>query len=81
MPPPTTTTLVDRASIARLIDTGHMNLRAIRDALERTALELALAKAGGSPARAARLLGEVGRGESSDPAGTVRAMMKRFGVA
>ena len=78
---PVTSTLVDRAAIARLIDDGHMNLRAIRDALERTALELALAKAGGSPARAARLLGEVGRGESTDPGGTVRAMMKRFGLA
>ncbi len=78
---PATSTLVDRALLGRLIDDGHMNLRAIRDALERTSLELALAKAGGSPARAARLLGEVGRGASSDPAGTVRAMMKRFGLA
>src|SRR3569623_1208313 len=78
---PVTSTLVDRAALARLIDDGHMNLRAIRGALDRTALELALAKAGGSPARAARLLGEVGRGESTDPGGTVRAMMKRFGLA
>ena len=54
-----------------------MNLRAARDELERTALELALARAGGSPARAARLLGEVGRGSSRDPGGTVRAMMRR----
>jgi hypothetical protein len=57
-----------------------MNLRAIRDDLERTALELALVKAGGSPARAARLLGEVGRGVSTDPGGTVRAMMRRLRV-
>jgi DNA-binding NtrC family response regulator len=69
--------LVDRAAIARAIDAGRMNLRAARDELERAALELALARAGGSPAAAARLLGEVGRGASSDPAGTVRAMMRR----
>ena len=69
--------LVDRAAIARLIDEGRMNLRAVRDELERTALELALAKSGGSPARAARLLGEVGRGSSRDPGGTVRAMLRR----
>ena len=60
-----------------------MNLRATRDELERMALELALARAGGSPAAAARLLGEVGRGAARDPAGTVRAMMRRhrFGRA
>ena len=57
-----------------------MNLRALRDDLERTALALALARAGGSPARAARLLGEVGRGNSSDPGGTVRAMLRRHGL-
>jgi DNA-binding NtrC family response regulator len=78
--PPASSALVDRAALARLIDEGQMNLRAIRDDLERTALELALAKAGGSPARAARYLGEVGRGASSDPGGTVRAMMRRLRV-
>jgi len=71
------TTLIDRAAIARLLDEGRMNLRAARDELERTALELALARSAGSPARAARLLGEVGRGASSDPGGTVRAMLRR----
>jgi transcriptional regulator of acetoin/glycerol metabolism len=70
--------LFDRAALAELIDGGRMNLRAVRDQLERAALELALARANGSPARAARLLGEVGRGSSSDPGGTVRAMMKRL---
>jgi transcriptional regulator with GAF, ATPase, and Fis domain len=69
--------LIDRGAIARLLDEGRMNLRAARDELERAALELALAKAGGSPARAARLLGEVGRGSSRDPGGTVRAMLRR----
>ncbi|HEU4732194.1 MAG TPA: sigma 54-interacting transcriptional regulator [Kofleriaceae bacterium] len=72
--------VIDRATLARLIDEGRMNLRAVRDELERAALELALARAGGSPARAARLLGEVGRGSSSDPGGTVRAMMRRHGL-
>jgi len=69
--------LFDRTALAELIDRGAMNLRAVRDQLERTALELALARANGSPARAARLLGEVGRGASRDPGGTVRAMMRR----
>jgi DNA-binding NtrC family response regulator len=73
-------TPIDRAAIARMIDEGRMNLRAVRDELERTALEIALARAGGSPARAARLLGEVGRGSSSDPGGTVRAMLRRHGL-
>jgi DNA-binding NtrC family response regulator len=73
--------VLDRGALARLIDDGKMNLRALRDELERAALELALAKAGGSPARAARLLGEVGRGGSTDPGGTVRAMMRRHGLA
>ncbi|HET9993327.1 MAG TPA: sigma 54-interacting transcriptional regulator, partial [Kofleriaceae bacterium] len=69
--------LFDRTALAELIDRGAMNLRAVRDQLERTALELALARGNGSPARAARLLGEVGRGASRDPGGTVRAMMRR----
>jgi len=72
--------IIDRAALARMIDGGRMNLRAIRDELERCALELALERAGGSPARAARLLGEVGRGSSSDPGGTVRAMLRRHGL-
>jgi DNA-binding NtrC family response regulator len=71
---------IDRAALARLIEEGRMNLRAARDELERAALELALARAGGSPARAARLLGEVGRGSSSDPGGTVRGMLRRHGL-
>ena len=71
--------IVDRAAVARAIDDGRMNLRAARDELERIALDLALARTGGSPSAAARLLGEVGRGSSRDPGGTVRAMMRRFG--
>jgi transcriptional regulator with PAS, ATPase and Fis domain len=72
--------LFDRTALAELIDHGTMNLRAVRDQLERTALELALARSNGSPARAARLLGEVGRGASRDPGGTVRAMMRRHSL-
>src|SRR6185436_1712529 len=72
--------VIDRDALSGLIAAGRMNLRALRDELERTALELALARAGGSPARAARLLGEVGRGNSSDPGGTVRAMLRRHGL-
>jgi transcriptional regulator with PAS, ATPase and Fis domain len=71
---------IDRAAVERLVDDGRMNLRALRDELEKTALSVALVKAGGSPTRAARLLGEVGRGDSSDPSGTVRAMMRRHGL-
>jgi transcriptional regulator with GAF, ATPase, and Fis domain len=76
--PSTRDTPLDRDALARLIESGRMNLRELRDELERTALELALARTNRSPARAARLLGEVGRGSSADPGGTVRAMMRRY---
>ena len=72
--------LVDRVAIARRIEAGTMNLRRLVDDVERVALEEALARAGGSPTRAARLLGEVGRGRSSDPGGTVRSMLKRLNL-
>ncbi len=75
------TGIVDRAALAARIDAGAMNLRALLESVERTALELALARAGGSPTRAARLLGEVGRGRSSDPGATVRAMMQRLALS
>jgi DNA-binding NtrC family response regulator len=74
------TPLVDGAAIAARIDTRTMNLRLEVEALERAALGRALSRAGGKPAEAARLLGEVGRGASKDPAGTVRAMMRRLGI-
>jgi DNA-binding NtrC family response regulator len=77
---PATESVVDHAAIERLLAEGRMNLRSLREDLERTVLSLALARAGGSPTRAARLLGEVGRGESRDPGGTVRAMMRRYGI-
>jgi DNA-binding NtrC family response regulator len=77
---PGISSVINRDGLATLLDRGRMNLRELRDELERSALELALARSGGSATRAARLLGEVGRGESSDPAGTVRAMMRRHGL-
>jgi DNA-binding NtrC family response regulator len=69
--------VIDPAALARAIEAGRFKLRAVRESLEKDALRLALAKAGGSPTSAARLLGEVGRGRARDPGGTVRAMMRR----
>lgn len=80
-PAPAAGQLVDVAELARRMERRELNLRKELDALEGEALRLALLRAGGSPARAARLLGEVGRGQSKDPAGTVRAMMRRLGIA
>ena len=59
---------------------GAFNLRREIEMLERTALRLALTRAHGNAAQAARLLGDVGRGASADPGGTVRAMMRRLQV-
>ena len=67
--------------VERRIGGGSMNLRAEIDALEHFALTSALRRAGGNAAEAARLLGEVGRGQAKDPGGTVRTMMKRLGLA
>src|SRR5262245_14933779 len=71
-------TVVDRGSIDRKIANGTMNLREEVAALERLALEGALTRTGGNAARAAQLLGAVGRGAARDPGGTVRAMMRRL---
>jgi DNA-binding NtrC family response regulator len=76
---PGASALVEPARVGAAIDRGGFNLRREQESLERAALAHALERGGGSPARAARLLGEVGRGASSDPAGTVRAMMRRLG--
>ena len=56
-----------------------MNLRDEVAALERIALDEALTRTGGNAARAARLLGGVGRGASRDSGCTLRAMMRHFG--
>jgi DNA-binding NtrC family response regulator len=71
---------IDRAVIARRVAAGTFDLRALLDEVERTALAVALEHAGGSPARAARFLGTVGRGGSRDPGGTVKAMMRRLKI-
>jgi DNA-binding NtrC family response regulator len=68
-------------ALAAAIDAGQFALAPTLRAIERVALEHALARSDGSPTAAARLLGAVGRGRSSDPGGTVRAMMRRLGVA
>ena len=56
---------VDAAAIDARIANGSFNLRSEIDELERTALRLALARADGNAAQAARLLGAVGRGSSA----------------
>src|SRR6185503_13032723 len=72
---------VNAQAVARAIGERRFDLRRAVGDLERAALEAALAAAGGSAAGAARLLGRVGRGGAHDPGGTVRAMMRRLGVA
>lgn len=72
--------LVDRQKMRRLLQDGRMNLRQEIEALERAALTEALTLSSGNATRAAKLLGEVGRGASSDPGGTVRGMMRRLGI-
>ncbi len=74
------TSLVSADAVRERVARGAMNLRAEIERLEGIALRSALESGGGSPTRAARLLGEVGRGRSSDPGGTVRAMMKRLKI-
>ena len=72
--------VVDPFALERALGSRRFNLRAEKERLERLALEQALRMARGNAARAAELLGAVGRGEASDPGGTVRAMMRRLGV-
>jgi DNA-binding NtrC family response regulator len=74
------TTVFDRAVLERLIDSGEMNLRVLREELEREALQIALARSDGNMTEMARMLGEVGRGAARDPSGTVRAMLRRHGL-
>jgi transcriptional regulator with GAF, ATPase, and Fis domain len=71
---------VDVSALQRALASRTFDLRAEKERLERLALQQALALARGNAARAAELLGAVGRGEASDPGGTVRAMMRRLGV-
>lgn len=68
-------------ALTRAVNAGGFNLRSEVEQLERAALIAALGATGGNAARAAALLGEVGRGTASDPGSTVRAMMRRLGVS
>jgi DNA-binding NtrC family response regulator len=72
--------LIDSAELGARLEARSMNLRQELENLERSALVEALRLSGGQPSRAAELLGEVGRGSARDPAGTVRAMMRRLGI-
>lgn len=73
--------VIDPPTVERAIEAGRFSLRAEVENLERAALTVALARAEGNAARAAALLGEVGRGHAADPGGTVRAMIRRLGLA
>ena len=73
-------TLVVEARPSARFEERSMNLRRELEKLERAALTEALRRSAGNPARAAELLSEVGRGAAQDPAGTVRAMMRRLGI-
>jgi DNA-binding NtrC family response regulator len=70
--------VVDRSALVGKLDRGTMNLRDEIAALQRVAVEEAMKRAGGNAAQAARLLGQVGRGMSRDPGGTLRAMRRRL---
>ncbi len=72
--------LIDSRELGARLEARSMNLRQELENLERSALLEALRLSGGHAGRAAELLGEVGRGSARDPAGTVRAMMRRLGI-
>jgi DNA-binding NtrC family response regulator len=72
--------LVDAQRVTERIAGGQFNLRDEVTALQRVALAEALRRAGGNATKAARLLGSVGRGQASDPGGTVRAMARRLRI-
>jgi DNA-binding NtrC family response regulator len=73
--------VIDRSALDAAVGSPGFQLAREVAALERAALELALQRTGGNAAHAARLLGSVGRGQAADPGSTVRAMMRRLGVA
>jgi two-component system NtrC family response regulator len=70
----------DAGELETRIASGRFNLKREIEAVERRALDIALRRANGNAAEAARLLGEVGRGAAKDPGGTVRTMMKRLNL-
>ena len=77
---PTTVASIDEARLRADIVAGRFNLRSAVEQLEAAALGVAWQLADHSATRAARLLGEVGRGQARDPSGTVRAMLKRYRI-
>lgn len=72
---------VDPMAVAAAVASGGFNLRAAVETLERAAVTEAAARTSGNASAAAALLGEVGRGGAQDPGATVRAMMRRLGIA
>lgn len=70
----------DDSELETRIASGRFNLKRELEAVERKALDIALRRAHGNAAEAARLLGEVGRGSAKDPGGTVRTMIRRLGL-
>jgi DNA-binding NtrC family response regulator len=77
-PEPSSGSIVDASAVEKAVGAGTFSLRREVDALEQAALRAALERAGGNVSRAARLLGEIGRGSPRDPGGTVRAMIRRL---
>lgn len=73
-----TDAVTDSSLVQARVRSGRMNLRREIQTLERMALAAALAETDGNAARAAQLLGTVGRGAAKDPGGTVRAMKRRL---
>ncbi len=71
---------IDAQAIEDSVAAGDFNLRAAIEALERVAVTAALGRTAGNASAAAALLGEVGRGDASDPGATVRAMMRRLDI-
>jgi DNA-binding NtrC family response regulator len=71
----------DHSLLEQRIDRGSFSLKAEIEALEKAALSIALSRSSGNASRAAALLGEVGRGSAKDPGGTVRAMIRRYGLS
>ena len=72
--------MIDPSRLAERIASGAMNLRDEVAALERAAIGEALRQSGGNAAKAAKLLGTVGRGTARDPGSTMRAMIRRLGL-
>ena len=72
--------MIDPTRLADRISSGAMNLRDEVTALERAAVTEALRQSGGNAAKAAKLLGAVGRGTARDPGSTMRAMIRRLGI-